>query len=158
MVSCLQHCRVRPLTHDSHKHSWSHVYSTLDETIDTWQSQTHMVSCLQHCRMRPLTHDSHKHSWSHVYNTVGWDHWHITVTTTHGLMSTILYNETIDTWQSQTHMVSCLQHCRMRPLTHDSHKHTWSHLICNQTKSVNVNSIINDTYSKFMIFYKILYV
>ena len=79
-----------------------------------------MVSCLQQCRMRPwhmtvtntcglmfttlydktMTHNSHKHTSSHVYNTVGWDH---------------------DTWQSQTDMVSCLQHCRMKPLTHDSH-------------------------------------
>ena len=78
-----------------------------------------MVACVQHCRMRLLTHNSHKHTWSHVYNTVGRDH---------------------DTKQSQTHMVSC------------------SHLICCQTKSVNANSIINDIYSKYMTFYKILYV
>ena len=41
-----------------------------------------------------------KHILSDVYNTVGWDHWHMTVTTTHGLMFTALKEEIIDTWQS----------------------------------------------------------
>ena len=79
-------------------------------------------------RMLPLTHGTHKHTWSHVYNSVGWDHLHITLTNTQGLMFTTMYHETIDTWHSETHMVSCLQQWIMRPLTPGTKKHTWSHV------------------------------
>ena len=80
-----------------------------------------MVSCLQHCRMRPLTHNTHKLAWSHVCNTVWWDHWHMALRNTHGLMFTTMNHETIDTWHQETHMVSCLQ-------LFNTHKLTWSHV------------------------------
>ena len=122
---------MRPLTHNTHKLTWSHVCNTVwwdhwhipltntkvlmfttmyHETIDTWHSEIHKVSSLQQCIMRPLTHGTQKHTWSHVYSTVGWDHWYITPTNSHGLMSTTLLYEIIDILHSLT-LVSCLQYC-----------------------------------------------